>query len=132
LYTGCQSSTSNYSFASSTFRACGNLINVNVPSLKKIGIYDFYQCYKLEKLRIPSVTFIGGNAFGYCKALTALIINRTTPPTLDNVNAFANTPIKSGTGYIYVPDSAVETYKTATNWATFAEQIKPLSEYVEE
>lgn len=131
LYTGYSSSSSNYSYSSDTFRGCKNLINVNIPSLKRIGLYDFYQCTKLEKLKIPSVTSIGSNAFGYCEALTSLVINQTTPPTLDNVNAFANTPIKSGTGYIYVPDSVVETYRTATNWAAFAEQIKPISEYVE-
>lgn len=130
LYTG-YSSTANEGYSSGTFWKCGNLINVNIPSLKRIGIYDFYECRKLEKLEIPSVTFIGGNAFGYCDALTALIINRPTPPTLDNINAFSNTPIQKGTGYIYVPDSAVNTYKTATNWSSFANQIKPISEYTE-
>ena len=30
----------------------------------------------------------------------------------------------------YVPDSAVDTYKEATNWSNYADRIKPLSEYV--
>lgn len=44
---------------------------------------------------------------------------------------FTNTLIASGTGFIYVPDALVESYKTATNWSTYADQILPLSEYVE-
>ena len=45
--------------------------------------------------------------------------------------ALYNTPIAKGTGYIYVPDALVNDYKKATNWSVFANQIKPLSEYVE-
>lgn len=37
----------------------------------------------------------------------------------------------AATTNIYVPDALVESYKTATNWSTYAEQIHPLSEYVE-
>ena len=48
--------------------------------------------------------------------------------TLANTNAFTNTPIESGTGYIYVLDELVDSYKSATNWSTYAEQIKPISE----
>lgn len=37
----------------------------------------------------------------------------------------------AATTNIYVPDALVESYKTATNWSTYADQIHPLSEYVE-
>jgi hypothetical protein len=33
---------------------------------------------------------------------------------------------------IYVPDESVEAYKGATNWSAYADQIKPISEYVEQ
>lgn len=32
---------------------------------------------------------------------------------------------------IYVPDNLVSQYQTATNWSTYANRIKPLSQYVE-
>ena len=32
---------------------------------------------------------------------------------------------------IYVPDNLVSQYQTATNWSTYADRIKPLSQYVE-
>ena len=59
-------------------------------------------------------------------AFVEIIENLTC--TLSNANVFTGTPIASGTGFIYVPDEAVETYKTATNWNTYASQIKGLSE----
>ena len=57
--------------------------------------------------------------------MKALIINRTTPPTLN-----AGTPL-SGTAQciIYVPDEAVETYKAAQYWDYYAaSRIKGISE----
>ena len=49
--------------------------------------------------------------------------------TLKNISAFNSTPIKSGTGYIYVPMSLVDTYKSATNWSTFANQFRAIEDY---
>lgn len=37
---------------------------------------------------------------------------------------------KDGTASIYVPDALVNSYKAATNWATLASMIKPLSQFV--
>ena len=45
-----------------------------------------------------------------------------------DANTFVGSGIASGTGYIYVPDDLVDQYKVATNWATYASQIKGLSE----
>lgn len=61
-----------------------------------------------------------------------MIRNASAVVTNGGANTFSNSAIASGTGYIYVPDALVEDYKVATNWSTYAAQIKPLSEYVEE
>lgn len=45
------------------------------------------------------------------------------------VNAFEGTPISVGYGYIYVPADLVDTYKAATNWSRYADQIVSLNEY---
>ena len=75
-----------------------------------------------------SATSIGSSAFYNCSALTEVIIRTTSKVcTLSNKNAFTSTPIASGTGYIYVPDDLVSSYKSATNWRTYANQIKGLS-----
>ena len=49
---------------------------------------------------------------------------------MSNINMLQSTPIANGTGYVYVPDDMVDTYKSATNWSTYASQIKGMSELV--
>ena len=78
-----------------------------------------------------TITSIGISTFYHCTSLNCLVVKATTPPTL-YYTVFVDTPIASGTGYIYVPDESVDAYKQATNWSQYASQIKPLSEYVEE
>lgn len=75
-----------------------------------------------------SVESIGSNAFYGDTALTDVVIEAERVVTLSNKNAFTNTPIASGTGTVWVKDDWVDSYKSATNWATYANQIKPLSE----
>jgi hypothetical protein len=50
---------------------------------------------------------------------------------LVNVSGVNNTPIGKGTGYVYVPSALIETYKTATNWSTFAAQFRAIEDYPE-
>lgn len=70
---------------------------------------------------------------GY-KGLYNLVIRTESVCTLSLAPATAfgtDSPLVLGTGYVYVPDSLVDSYKEATNWSVIADQIKPLSEYVE-
>ena len=48
---------------------------------------------------------------------------------LSNTSAFNSTPITFGTGYIYAPRALVDSYKAATNWSTYADQICALEDY---
>lgn len=111
----------------------------------------FYGVYSLEKVVLPNVTDINGYAFADCEALyqvdlskvggiyfsafdttalKALIIRNTEMvPELWDINAFHNTPISLGYGYIYVPQALIESYRVATNWANFADQLRILEDY---
>ena len=136
----------------SAFRSCGKLKTITLPStITTIGDYCFYFDGNLEgSLSFPSVTSIGSQAFIRCskishlhfgdklqsigyaafntmKGLQDIIIDATTPPTLDNVNAFSST----NNCPIYVPDDSVNAYKGAANWSTYASRIKGLSELPE-
>ena len=83
----------------------------------------------LTKAILPAtVTTIGAGAFAQCSLLKEFICKAETVPSLGD-RVFHNTPIETKTGYIYVPDASVDAYKAATNWVTYAAQIKPLSEY---
>ena len=135
------------------FQNCTALSNVNLPECVKVDSSAFSYCEKLQNVNIPKCTIINYGVFEYCnlkkidlnvvekieayafwncKLLECVkILNTETVCALANKSAFSNTPIENSTGYIYVPDALVNEYKKATNWSVFANQIKPLSEYVE-
>lgn len=124
-------SSSLTSIADSAFRDCINLSITSLPiGLTVIRNYAFYNCKKLTEITFEgSITLIERNSFYNCGSLAKIVFpNVTTIPRLENTNAFNNTPIASGIGYIYVPDNLVESFKTATNWSTYANQIKAISE----
>jgi hypothetical protein len=126
------------------------LESINLPLCTKLGVASFSQTNKLvvatlplvtslegscfsyssvQKIDTSSVISIGAYAFGGAQQLDTLILRNSSVCTLANsTNTFTNTKITAGTGYIYVPDNLVDSYKTATNWVTFANQIKPISE----
>ena len=77
---------------------------------------------------IGNTPMINNYAFQNCSTLKTIIITSTSVPSLSTKDVFTGTPIVDGTGYIYVLDELVESYKSSTNWSTYASQIKPLSE----
>ena len=96
-----------------------------------IGSYAFRSCSELTTADFPAATSIGTYAFRSCSALATLILRSETMATLSNNNALTVTPIASGTGYIYVPSALVDSYKTATNWSTYAAQFRAIEDYPE-
>jgi len=97
--------------------------------ISKVGQYAFYGCTALTEVDVPNVTSIAGEAFRNCSALTALILRSATVCTMANTNALTNSAIASGTGYIYTPRSLVDSYKSQTNFSTYAEQIRAIEDY---
>lgn len=63
--------------------------------------------------------------------LKAVIIRGNNVSQLNYGNAFNGSSIANGTGYIYVPAVLVDQYKAATNWVTFADQIRAIEDYPE-
>ena len=109
-----------------------------LPNLTKFGSSgDFSSCINLAKVVIGKKVTIPNSTFGGCSALDTLILRGETKSTLSAVNAFTNTPIANGTGYIYVPkallsdEDATKDYRRATNWITFAEQFRAIEDYPE-
>ena len=114
------------------FYACYALHTVNLPSLISISQNVFAYSSLLKRLDFPSVESISGGAFSGCARLVTVILRKAdTVCTLENVSAFSGTSIAKGNGFVYVPDGLVEQYKAATNWSTYANQIKPISELEE-
>ncbi len=117
---------------SSSFRQCSVATSVNLPVCTRLEAQSLYQCTKIEKMDFPMVEWLGNQVFGNCSVLTTLIFRANKVCTMSNgTNIFKDTPIASGTGYIYVPSALVDSYKTATNWSTYAAQIRAIEDYPE-
>ncbi len=116
------------SIGDSAFYRCG-FSTANFPVATSIGDSAFERCSSLTKADFPAVTSIVDYAFYYCSRLNALILRSETMCKLSNTNAFTNTPIESGTGYIYVPSALLASYQAATNWSTFSAQFRAIEDY---
>ena len=134
------------------FYGSKGITKINVPKLVTISGNAFYQMTALKVLSLPVVEQITTGTCRYstgfeivyipkvkklttatfadCTNLSTLIIGSGV--TMDNTNAITRTAIESGNGYIYVPDNEVDEYKGKTNFTTYANQIKPLSELPQE
>lgn len=110
---------------------CDKLTDVYAPLATLADTYSMYSCGRLANIELPSLTKINSNAFTNCSVLKKLILSNDKVVTLAAAGALSGTPIAGGTGYVYVPDNLVDSYKTASNWTGYANQIKPLSELEE-
>lgn len=135
----------------SAFTFCSNLITASFPQANYIESYAFYSCNKLTTASFPQASYIGSSAFAYCIYLTtasfsqasdicssvfrnccrliSLYLLGSSIPTLYASNAFYSTPIGGYStfagqyGSIFVPASLFNSYKTATNWATYSSRF---------
>lgn len=87
-------------------------------------IPNFREGY-ITTIKMPQCTTIGGFGNFMSVTITNMILNQSTVPTMTHRQCFYPSPPTN----IYVPDSAVNDYKTANNWVNYADNIKPFSEY---
>lgn len=109
-----------------TFRRCRSLKEIVFPSVTIVsGSKIFEECTSLRRVDFHSLETISGtNMFISASQNVSLIIRTTSMVvTLSKTNPWYYDPSS-----IYVPDSLVDSYKEATNWSTYANKIKPLSE----
>ena len=143
---------------SNAFYLLSNLTTVNLPNVRRVNGSAFYKCTNLTSVSMPKASYLNTNvfynctalstvrlgtdsdyitrqilayAFRGCSALSALIIDGSYTISLSVTNAFQGSAIENGTGYIYVRSSLVDTYKAATNWSTYADQIRAIEDYPE-
>lgn len=131
--------TSRVNNMTEAFSGCTNLTNINLKNFDASKCiyfsYTFQNCTNLHEVDISDIAsthnYPTTTRMFYNSGISKLIINSTKLFPMSNIDMLQNTPIASGTGYVYVPDNMVETYKSATNWSTYADQIKPISELEE-
>ncbi|MBO5702152.1 MAG: leucine-rich repeat domain-containing protein [Clostridia bacterium] len=105
------------------FQDCTSLESVTLANgLSGIPNYGFRNCSKLQSVTIPSsVRTIGSYAFNGCSALQIIdFSSHTSVPTLSNSNAFNSV---SSSCQFRVPSALLSTWKSATNWSSYASKI---------
>ena len=116
-------SSINYTEFSSMFSGCYEVEKIDLSGYKTSWAdnsrYMFSECYSLKTLIIREfgASFsINSNAFDNCYHLKGTVNNTYNPEGLKDC-------------YIYVPNSMVSKLKSATNWSTYADQIRALEDY---
>jgi hypothetical protein len=135
-----------YGETNGSYLNCGSLKAIGRISPSTVGTagrlygnYDFSGCASLKRAQVTQTSL---NMFDYCTDLKevefigtgslacnemnvrfSMLMTKTTPPKIT-----AASPVW-GTKPIYVPDEAVDAYKTASGWSDAAAYIFPASEY---
>ena len=124
----------NYSYSNyyGIFTRCTSLKEVPFDIFDKNPIDNFDGTFAYTKLTVgllPVSLKMPGASHNYVynKCPIEKIIGRTETPATINSYCIPFSVLK-----IYVPDSAIETYKAATNWSAFADKIVGWSELTEE
>ena len=112
------------------FYSCSSLTTVKIASATALQASAMSMCNGLVTADFSAVTSIGSAALYGCRALSALILRAETVASLSS-DSLTSTSIKSGTGYIYVPRVLVDSYKSASNWSTYANQFRAIEDYPE-
>ena len=99
-----------------------------LPSVTSISTY-IGSGVRTSTIDLSKKISIDSNAFREAYSLVHLILRSDTICPLSSTTAFMTTPIAEGLGWIYVPTDLVDTYKTASNWSTYANQIVSIDEY---
>lgn len=107
-----------------------SISSINVPTgVTKIGSGAFLNCTSLRTVTMPSsVTNIESMAFKGCASLDVITILATTPPTLNNSNAFDDT----NNCPIYVPSGSVSAYQSASQWSSLSSRFQPITYFSSE
>lgn len=109
------------------FKQITNLASANLPLVTALPA-DAFRESTIRTADFGAVTNINRTAFTDCTKLETLIIRTSSVCVISDISiALRGSKIASGTGYIYVPDNLVDSYKAATNWVALANQIKPIS-----
>ena len=109
------------------FYVAASLTSANLPLITDLPANTF-RLSAIQTADFSAVTNINRTAFTDCTSLETLIIRTPSVCVISDISiALRGSKIAAGTGYIYVPDNLVDSYKAATNWVALANQIKPIS-----
>lgn len=113
----------------SMFTDCSKLKRCYAPKAATIGTYVFQRCNSLLTLCFPSAARFETYPFAYCTNLCALILPKTGSVPYLGGSLCLGKVLFGSTGYIFVPETLMDSYKSATNWSTYASRFKAIENY---
>lgn len=96
------------------------LIKAVLHTVGTMGTYAFSGITTLTAVDIGSLGQIKANTFNGDTAMNVLVLRGNSVTALANISALTNTPFASGKsgGTLYVPQSLISSYQSASNWST--------------
>lgn len=135
----------NVKIISPCLRYCNSLNNLDWSNIEKIssledsgfGSLVLPECnsvagingYRVSTIDAPKMNGIGSNFAAGAYSLVHIIFREDRIYPLYNDVGLNRTPFINGLGWVYVPTDLVDSYKTATNWSAYADQIVSIDEY---
>lgn len=111
----------DFKIGAGMFAGCRSLVNISISNKNmSIPSSTFWSCSSLKQIILPStIRGIDTSAFSGCTSLTDIYLHNTSQVVnLFHTNAFANTSC-----LFHVPIGLGDSYKSATNWSTYADRI---------
>ena len=123
------SNTNTDKIAEYAFRYLTTLKTITAPivSIEPYALNNTGNVETIDFINTSPVT-IAQNSINN-NLLQSLILRSNSLSILNNTNAISNTSIDAGVGGIYVPSNLLSSYKLASNWSTYAENIYPIDSY---
>ncbi len=113
----------NVTDVTTAFSNCKNLKSITLRKVINIANQGFSGCSALTSITIPAtVTKVNAWAFAGCSSLKEIIFESSTPCTVSSTSFTTSALAASPATYvdaIYVPDNAVDAYKTANVWSNY-------------
>lgn len=105
----------------SAFKSCKSLRSIYLPACEYVENDAFVNCSYLNTVDLPVCSYISSGAFAWGSKLNYVYVGSEISEVcnLTDTNGFKGCPLK----YIVVPESLVESYKTATNWSYYSQYI---------
>lgn len=138
---------SRFTELTGAFNSCTNLESIRINTDKVTACNNLFNgCRRVKTIditKLPSSN-TSTNLFKDCRSVEKIIIRGVTAVPPIDAASFTNcyhldgtldadyNPTGASDCLIYVPDELVNAFKSATNWSTYAQMIRGLSELVEE
>lgn len=108
------------------FFGCDNSLNsIEIPeSVIEIGNNVFRECLALRTLTIPQNVTRIGNYLIFISGVNSIYFRSVTPPALSSDTLKLSTTHNQTMPTLYVPNTALDAYKSATVWSNYTSYIR--------